>query len=286
MGAPVVASNTLRADDLAAVAAVEAASNHPLAAAIVALAGRHLPTATDVETVPGYGIQGMVAGRRIVIGNAAMMAWDGVSAQADVPAGQTPVMVAIDGTFAGTLGLSDAPKADAKSTVQNLLAQGIEVVMVSGDTQTAADVLGAALGIDRVIAGVLPDGKVDVVRDFQSKGHRVAFVGDGINDAPALACADVGIAMGNGTDVAVDSADVVLVSGNPMGVLRAITISRATLRNIRQNLGWAFGYNVVLIPVAALAWLTPQLAALAMAASSVLVVTNALRLRWVKVARA
>lgn len=286
MGAPVVASNTLRADDLAAVAAVEAASNHPLAAAIVALAGRHLPTATDVETVPGHGIQGMVAGRRIVIGNAAMMAWDGVSAQADVPAGQTPVMVAIDGTFAGTLGLSDAPKADAKSTVQNLLAQGIEVVMVSGDTQTAADVLGAALGIDRVIAGVLPDGKADVVRDFQSKGHRVAFVGDGINDAPALACADVGIAMGNGTDVAVDSADVVLVSGNPMGVLRAITISRATLRNIRQNLGWAFGYNVVLIPVAALAWLTPQLAALAMAASSVLVVTNALRLRWVKVARA
>ncbi len=286
MGAPVVASNTLRADDLAAVAAVEAASNHPLAAAIVALAGRHLPTATDVETVPGYGIQGMVAGRRIVIGNAAMMAWDGVSAQADVPAGQTPVMVAIDGTFAGTLGLSDAPKADAKSTVQNLLAQGIEVVMVSGDTQTAADVLGAALGIDRVIAGVLPDGKADVVRDFQSKGHRVAFLGDGINDAPALACADVGIAMGNGTDVAVDSADVVLVSGNPMGVLRAITISRATLRNIRQNLGWAFGYNVVLIPIAALGWLTPQLAALAMAASSVLVVTNALRLRWVKVARA
>lgn len=286
MGAPVVASNTLRADDLAAVAAVEAASNHPLAAAIVALAGRHLPTATDVETVPGHGIQGMVAGRRIVIGNAAMMAWDGVSAQADVPAGQTPVMVAIDGTFAGTLGLSDAPKADAKSTVQNLLAQGIEVVMVSGDTQTAADVLGAALGIDRVIAGVLPDGKADVVRDFQSKGHRVAFLGDGINDAPALACADVGIAMGNGTDVAVDSADVVLVSGNPMGVLRAITISRATLRNIRQNLGWAFGYNVVLIPVAALGWLTPQLAALAMAASSVLVVTNALRLRWVKVARA
>lgn len=286
MGAPVVASNTLRADDLAAVAAVEAASNHPLAAAIVALAGRHLPTATGVETVPGHGIQGMVVGRRIVIGNAAMMAWDGVSAQADVPAGQTPVMVAIDGTFAGTLGLSDAPKADAKSTVQNLQAQGIEVVMVSGDTQTAADVLGAALGIDRVIAGVLPDGKADVVRDFQSKGHRVAFVGDGINDAPALACADVGIAMGNGTDVAVDSADVVLVSGNPMGVLRAITISRATLRNIRQNLGWAFGYNVVLIPVAALAWLTPQLAALAMAASSVLVVTNALRLRWVKVARA
>lgn len=286
MGAPVVASNTLRADDLAAVAAVEAASNHPLAAAIVALAGRHLPTATDVETVPGHGIQGMVAGRRIVIGNVAMMAWDGVSAQADVPAGQTPVMVAIDGTFAGTLGLSDAPKADAKSTVQNLQAQGIEVVMVSGDTQTAADVLGAALGIDRVIAGVLPDGKADVVRDFQSKGHRVAFVGDGINDAPSLACADVGIAMGNGTDVAVDSADVVLVSGNPMGVLRAITISRATLRNIRQNLGWAFGYNVVLIPVAALGWLTPQLAALAMAASSVLVVTNALRLRWVKVARA
>lgn len=283
VGQPVVVSNTLRADDLAAVAAVETASNHPLAGAIVALAGRHLPVASDVETVPGHGVLGVVEGRRIAIGNAAMMAWEGVHAHADIPAGQTPVMVAIDGRFAGTIGLSDAPKPNAKATVQALKARGLEVVMISGDTQDAASALGKVLGIDRVIAGVLPDGKVEAIKELQSGGRKVAFVGDGINDAPALAGADVGIAMGTGTDVAVESADVVLVSGNPAGVARAIEVSRRTLRNIWQNLGWAFGYNVVLIPVAALGLLSPQLAALAMAASSVLVVTNALRLRWVKV---
>ncbi|MCW1952339.1 MAG: heavy metal translocating P-type ATPase, partial [Octadecabacter sp.] len=283
VGAPVVVTNTLRAQDLAAVAAVETASDHPLAAAIVALSGRHLPVATDVETVPGHGVQGMVEGRRIVIGNAAMMVWDGIDEYADIPAGQTPVMVAIDGKFAGTIGLSDAPKPTAKATVQALKARGVEVVMISGDTQDAACALGKVLGIDRVIAGVLPDGKVDAVKELQAGGRKVAFVGDGINDAPALARADIGIAMGTGTDVAVESADVVLVSGNPAGVARAIEISRRTLRNIWQNLGWAFGYNVILIPVAALGLLSPQLAALAMAASSVLVVTNALRLRWVKV---
>ncbi|SMX43508.1 heavy metal translocating P-type ATPase [Octadecabacter ascidiaceicola] len=284
IGAPVVVSNTLRTQDLAAVAGVEAASDHPLANAIVTLAGRHLPLATEVETIPGHGVQGVVEGRRIVIGNAAMMAWEGVTAQADVPAGQTPVMVAIDGKFAGTLGLSDAPKPTSKATVQAMKARGLEVVMVSGDTQEAAGALGDDLGIDHVIAGVLPDGKVDAVKELQTGGRKVAFVGDGINDAPALAVADVGIAMGTGTDVAVESADVVLVSGNPAGVAHAIEVSRRTLRNIWQNLGWAFGYNIILIPVAALGLLSPQLAALAMAASSVLVVVNALRLRWVKVA--
>ncbi len=283
-GAPVVVTNTLRSQDLAAVAAVETASDHPLANAIIALAGRHLPTATDVETIPGHGLQGTVEGRRIVIGNAAMMAWEGVKAQAEIPAGQTPVMVAIDGKFAGTIGLSDTPKPTAKATVQALKARGLEVVMISGDTKDAAGALGKALGIEQVLAGVLPDGKAEAVKQLQSGGRKVAFVGDGINDAPALATADVGIAMGTGTDVAVESADVVLVSGNPAGVARAIEVSRRTLRNIWQNLGWAFGYNIILIPVAALGMLSPQLAALAMAASSVLVVTNALRLRWVKVA--
>ncbi len=282
VGAPVVVSSTLRAVDLAAVAAVEAASTHPLAGPIVALAGPHLPTAQDVETIPGHGVQGVVEGRRIVVGNAAMMAWDGVTEQVDVPAGQTAVMVAIDGTFAGVLTLTDDIKPTARATVEALKSQGVEVVMISGDTATAAEALGASLGIETVIAGVLPDGKVDAVRALQANG-KVAFVGDGINDAPALAAADVGIAMGNGTDIAVDAADVVLVSGNPMGVARGIEVSRRTLRNIWQNLGWAFGYNVVLIPVAALGLLTPQLAALAMAASSVLVVGNALRLRWVTV---
>ncbi len=282
-GAPVVVSSTLLTVDLAAVAAIEAASDHPLASAIVALAGPHLPVAGDVETIPGHGIQGMVEGRRITIGNAAMMAWDGVDARAEVVAGQTAVMVAINGTFAGVIALSDAVKPTSKAAVKALQARGVEVVMISGDTVEAAGALGAALGIDHVIAGVLPDGKVDAVRELQIGGRKVAFVGDGINDAPALAAADVGIAMGTGTDVAVESADVVLVSGNPAGVVKAVEVSRRTLRNIWQNLGWAFGYNVLLIPVAALGWLSPQLAALAMAASSVLVVTNALRLRWVKV---
>ena len=283
VGAPIVASNTLRTKDLAAVAAIEAASDHPLAAAIVALSGSHLPTATEVETVPGHGVQGIVEGRRIVIGNAAMMAWEGVQERPDVPAGQTPVMVAINGQLAGTLGLSDASKPTAKATIKALKARGLEVVMISGDTKEAAGALGNDLGIGKVIAGVLPDGKVDAVRELQSGGRKVAFVGDGINDAPALAAADVGIAMGTGTDVAVESADVVLVSGNPAGVANAIEVSRRTLRNIWQNLGWAFGYNIILIPVAALGMLSPQLAALAMAASSVLVVVNALRLRWVNV---
>jgi len=281
VGAPVVVSSTLRAVDLSAVAAVEAASDHPLAAAIVALAGPHLPNATEVETIPGHGVQGVVDGRRIVIGNAAMMAWDGVDARADVDPGQTPVMVAIDGVYAGVLALSDASKPQSRAAVKALQARGLRTVMISGDTQAAADALGAELGIDTVIAGVLPDGKVDALRSLQKDGARVAFVGDGINDAPALAAADVGIAMGTGTDIAVQSADVVLVSGNPEGVLHAVEVSKRTLGNIRQNLGWAFGYNVLLIPVAAFGLLSPQLAALAMAASSVLVVSNALRLRWI-----
>jgi len=281
VGAPTVVSSTLRPADLAAVAAVESASNHPLAGAVMALAGSNLPVATDVETIPGHGIQGRVEGRRIVIGNAAMMGWDGVDRRGDVEAGQTAVMVAIDGIYAGVLAISDEPKPTARATIKALKARGLNVVMISGDTHAAAGALGATLGIDHVIAGVLPDGKVEAVQDLQQSG-KVAFIGDGINDAPALATADVGIAMGNGTDVAMESADVVLVSGNPMGVAAAIEVSRATLRNIWQNLGWAFGYNVVLIPVAALGWLSPQLAALAMAASSVLVVSNALRLRWVK----
>ncbi len=287
VGAPVVVSTTVEAADVAAVAAVEAASTHPLAGAIVAYAGEDVPAADAVDTVPGLGVRGRVGGRRVVVGNAKMMAAEGVEPVGgafggDVPVGQTPVMVAIDGVFAGVFAIADEVKPDAKATVSALQARGVTVAMISGDTATAAEALGATLGIDHVVAGVLPDGKVDAVRALQKDG-KVAFVGDGINDAPALAAADVGIAMGTGTDVAVEAADVVLVSGNPLGVARAIEVSRKTLRNIWQNLGWAFGYNVVLIPVAAMGWLTPQLAALAMALSSVLVVSNALRLRWVRV---
>ncbi|WP_375281531.1 heavy metal translocating P-type ATPase [Pseudooctadecabacter sp.] len=270
-------------DDLAAVAAAEAASTHPLAAAVLAEAGGLSHPANDVETLPGLGVQGVIDGRHVSVGNADLMAQLNVTVTAEIPQDQTPVYAAIDGQFAGALGVTDPIKEDAAAAVAALQARGVKVAMISGDRPSAAEAVGRTLGIDHVIAGVRPEGNVGALKALQSDGA-VAFVGDGINDAPALAAADVGVAMGTGTDMAVEAADVVLMSGDPMGVTRAIEVSRRTLRNIWQNRGWAFGYNVILMPVAALAWLSPQLAALAMAASSVLVVTNALRLRWVKVA--
>ena len=283
-GAPEVVQHDLPQNVLHDIAAIERLSSHPLAAAIVDAAGSSKrPVASDVETIPGLGVIGTVGTTRYAIGNAALM--DRQGAQVPDQAGQskTRVLVAVGDRFIGGLVIDDEIKPDSIATVAYLKSKSLDVVLVSGDAQGAARRVADAVGIDTVVADVRPDGKVDAVRALQSGGRKVAFVGDGINDAPALATADVGIAMGTGTDVAVESADIVLVSGNPMGVARAIEISRRTLRNIWQNLGWAFGYNVVLIPVAALGWLTPQLAALAMAASSVLVVTNALRLRWVKV---
>jgi len=282
-GTPVVVSSTVADADMALIAAVEAASDHPLARPIAALFEGPLPPVDNVTTLPGRGVRGTVDGRDVAVGNAALMAEVGVTPKGDVGAGETPVWAAVDGRLAGVIALSDAAKPTSRATVAALRARGVDVAMISGDTSAAARALGDALGIDHIVAEVLPEGKVDAIKALQRNNRKVAFVGDGINDAPALAAADVGLAMGNGTDVAVESADIVLVSGNPAAVARAIEISRRTLRNIWQNLGWAFGYNVVLIPVAALGWLTPQLAALAMAASSVLVVTNALRLRWVKV---
>lgn len=287
------------ADFLSVVAAVEAASDHPLAGAIVAEAkarGLDMPQASAVQAVPGHGLSGVVDDRKVAIGNARMMNEADVDAaeliaQAERLAeqGRTIVLVAIDGKPAGLLGLADTLKPAAKATIDALHARGVQTALISGDSEPAARAIASELGIDHVVAGVLPDGKVDAVRALQEGGRKLAFVGDGINDAPALAAADIGIAMGSGTDVAVESADVVLVSGNPGGVAEAVEISRRTLRNIWQNLGWAFGYNVLLIPVAAgLLYLfggpllSPQLAAGAMALSSVLVVTNALRLRRVK----
>ncbi|PWG16788.1 heavy metal translocating P-type ATPase [Salibaculum griseiflavum] len=302
LGKPQVTDITCEGDEadfLSIVAAVEAASDHPLAGAIVAEAkarGLDLPQASAVQAVPGHGLSGVVDDRKVAIGNARMMNEADVDAaeliaQAERLAeqGRTIVLVAIDGKPAGLLGLADTLKPAAKATIDALHARGVQTALISGDSEPAARAIASELGIDHVVAGVLPDGKVDAVRALQEGGRKLAFVGDGINDAPALAAADIGIAMGSGTDVAVESADVVLVSGNPGGVAEAVEISRRTLRNIWQNLGWAFGYNVLLIPVAAgLLYvfggplLSPQLAAGAMALSSVLVVTNALRLRRVK----
>lgn len=281
---------------LRSVAAVEALSEHPLAHAILSAVTGKLPTATGFEAVPGHGLRAQVEGRMVLVGNARMLTKEGVDtalltakATALATKGQTPILVAIDGVAAGVIGVADTLRPTAKVTVAALKDRGLRVVMITGDAAATGAAIGAELDVSDVVAEVLPAGKVDAIRALQADGATVAFVGDGINDAPALAAADVGIAIGTGTDVAVESADVVLMSGDPGGVLNAIAVSRATMANIRQNLGWAFGYNVLLIPVAAgvlfPVWgvlLSPALAAGAMALSSVLVVTNALRLRKVK----
>lgn len=283
---------------LGTVAALEAASEHPLAAAIVAAAraqGIPVRAADAVQIRAGYGLNGQVDGVDVVVGNLALLRAEGIDpgrfeAIADIWAqdAMTPVFVALDGAVAGLLGIADPLRPEAKHAIAQLQDMGVGVAMISGDVAATAQAVAAQLGINEVHAGILPEGKAEVVAQMRMTG-RVGFVGDGINDAPALAVADIGIAIGTGTDVAVESADVVLMSGDPLGVVDAIRISRATLRNIRQNLGWAFGYNIVLIPVAAGVLfpfggplLSPALAAGAMALSSILVVGNALRLRWVK----
>ncbi|WP_273689418.1 heavy metal translocating P-type ATPase [Ketogulonicigenium vulgare] len=282
-------------DLLAEVAALESLSEHPTAAAITAAAaGRTLPTARDLQVLPGLGVTGMVAGQRLVIGNQRLMAEEGIDLTpiaarltALAAEGRAPVLIAKAGKIAGLLTVEDQAKPHAADTVAALRAAGARVVMISGDAAANARRVAATLGIDEVLAEVLPEGKRDAVLALR-EGGPVAFVGDGINDAAALASADVGLAVGNGTDIAIESADIVLMSGDIAGVLRARQVARATMANIRQNLFWAFGYNVLLIPVAAgvlypaFGWLlSPALAAGAMALSSVLVVANALRLRRV-----
>ena len=220
-----------------------------------------------------------MAGLNIPLGELGTKA-DALAAQA-----RTPVFVAVDGVLAGLLGVADPVRAGSAQAIRTLKTQGLEVAMITGDAQATAQAVAAETGVTRVLAEVLPGDKAEAVTQLQEQGRKVAFVGDGINDAPALAKADVGVAIGTGTDVAVETADVILMSGDLRGVPNAIALSRATLRNIRINLFWAFAYNVVLIPVAAgvfSRWglsLSPVLAAAAMGLSSVFVLTNALRLR-------
>ncbi|MDZ7909506.1 MAG: heavy metal translocating P-type ATPase [Gemmobacter sp.] len=278
-------------------AAVEAQSEHPLARAVVQAAegaGLPLPVATDFAAIPGHGAEAMVEGQRITLGSARMFP-EGVGhwqAQADTLAaqGKTPVFLAVDGRLMGLLAVADRVKPHAAAAVAALRGQGLDVAMVTGDAARVAAKIGAELGIAEIRAEVLPGGKVDAVAQL---GPGVAFVGDGINDAPALAAADVGVAIGTGTDVAIEAAEVVVMAGDPLAVATAVHISRAVMRNIRQNLIWAFGYNAALIPVAAGVLvpfggpqLSPMLAAGAMALSSVFVLTNALRLRRLKAVEA
>ena len=281
---------------LAAAAAVERRSEHPTARAIVGAATEQslaLAEVTGFATVPGQGVSGEVSGRRVLVGSDRHLAGKGIgiedfaeAAEALAQDGKSPVYVAIDGMLAGIVAVSDPLKPTSRAAIDALHNLGLEVVMVTGDNRRTAQAIARMLGVDTVEAELLPEGKVEVVRRLGAGGKRVAFVGDGINDAPALAQADIGIAVGNGTDIAVESADVVLMSGDLRAVVDAIAISRATMRNIRQNLFWAFAYNAALIPVAAgllypfTGWLlSPMLAAGAMALSSVFVVGNALRLR-------
>ncbi|MDB6182328.1 heavy metal translocating P-type ATPase [Paracoccus fistulariae] len=269
-------------------AAAEAQSEHPLANAILTAAadrGLDLPPASQVEAKPGRGLSAVVEGHDLLIGNAAALSEAGITLAPDLPDAQgvTPVHVALDGQHRATLALSDPIRPEAAATVAALHDLGLQVVMLSGDVQATAESVGQQIGIDQVQGGLLPDDKLKAVQEM---GEGSVFVGDGINDAPALAAADTGIAIGTGTDIAIESADVVLMSGDPSAVPQAIRLSRAVMRNIRQNLFWAFAYNTALIPVAMGVLvpfggpqLSPMLAAGAMALSSVFVVGNALRLR-------
>ena len=282
-------------DLLARIAGIEARSEHPIARAVVDGAERRglAPVAPEsFEALSGLGVRALSRGEEVLIGAGRLMAREGVEtgqladrATELAEDGRTALFVAVGGRLAAVAAVSDPVKPSAARVVADLHAQGLRVAMVTGDGAATARAVADRLGIDEVVAEVMPGGKVDAVERLRGAG-RVAFVGDGINDAPALAAADVGIAIGSGTDVAIESADVVLMSGDPAGVADAFALSHATMRNIRQNLVWAFGYNTALIPVAAGVLypfggplLSPMLAAGAMALSSVFVLTNALRLR-------
>ena len=286
------------AEALRLAASVERASEHPLAAAIVAAARQQnfrLSEVSGFEYVSGRGVKGLVEGKRVVAGNHALMTDLGVFGAGRknigfVPtvSGATQVYVAIDGQFAGSIAITDPLKANAAAALRALKAQGIRLVMLTGDNKTTAQEIARSVGIDDFRAEVLPEQKSEIVSALQKEGRVVAMAGDGINDAPALAQADVGIAMGTGTDVALESAGITLLKGDLEGILRARKLSQATMRNIRQNLFFAFIYNSVGVPIAAGVLypffgilLSPIFAAAAMSFSSVSVIANSMRLRSV-----
>jgi Cu+-exporting ATPase len=279
-------------------ASLEKSSEHPLAEAIIKAAEEQkieFATVENFESVTGKGVFGSVDGRKILLGNAKLMADNGVDFSQNEKAdelralGQTVMFVAAGGKPAGLVGVADTIKESAKEAIAELHKQKIEVVMMTGDNAKTAEAVARALGIDKVFADVLPEQKAEKVKELQAQGKTVAMAGDGVNDAPALAQAQAGIAMGTGTDVAMESADITLLKGDLRGILRAIKLSKATMKNIRQNLFFAFVYNLVGVPIAAGVLypffgllLSPMIASAAMTFSSVSVIVNALRLRNLK----
>jgi Cu+-exporting ATPase len=283
---------------LALAASVEGASEHPLALAVVEAArsrGITMHEPTSFEALPGKGVRARVQEHEIHLGHVAYMNslhLEGMDQAEEkirelAEQGKTPVLMAIDGRLRGIMAIADKMRPEAPQVVAELLNKGMEVIMLTGDNKTTARAIARQAGIQHVIAEVLPDSKAAAIRDLKEQGKVVAMVGDGINDAPALAGADLGMAMGSGIDVAIESGDMVLMGNGLWGVLTALELSRATMRNIRQNLFWAFAYNIIGIPFAAGIFhlfggptLSPMIAGAAMAMSSVSVVSNGLRLRW------